>query len=166
MEKQSMEDTGTPASRDRVEHSAARGLMDRAGLGSLGDRLASRGENVSQAEAENAVERARRVGNLMDDAIRVPGTGYRIGLDPLLGIVPVSGDAVAAVASMYILFEAFRVGVPYRTLATMLLFVGVDFLFGSVPVLGPFVDAALKVNRRNAETLESYVQSGIEPSIQ
>lgn len=161
-----MANSWNPTDRDRAEKSGVRSVMDRVGLSRLGDRLASRGENVPRADAERAVERARRVGHLMDDAIRVPGTRYRVGLDPIVGIVPVSGDAVAAIASLYIVLEAFRVGVPYRTLATMLLFVGVDFLLGSVPLLGPPVDAALKVNRRNADTLESFVQSSIDPSTQ
>lgn len=161
-----MADTWTPPNRDRTDNSGTPRVIDRVGLSGLGDRLASRGENVSQADAERAVERTRRVGTLLDAAIRIPGTRYRIGLDPIVGIVPVSGDAVAAIASLYIVLEAFRVGVPYRTLATMLLFVGVDFLLGSIPLFGPLVDAVLKVNRRNADTLESYVQSGIESSVQ
>jgi hypothetical protein len=122
-------------------------------------RFEARGETMSRAEAEQAAERARRIGHLMDDAFEIPGLGYRIGLDPLIGIAPVAGDAVAAAASLYIVFEGFRVGVPLQTLTAMLLFIGLDFLVGSVPVLGPIVDAVLKVNERNATTLESYVES-------
>lgn len=83
--------------------------------------------------------------------------GYRIGLDPLIGIAPVAGDAVAAAASLYILFEGVRVGVPFRTLAAMLLFVALDFLIGSVPVLGSIVDAMLKINDRNATAFDDSV---------
>ncbi|WP_372480919.1 DUF4112 domain-containing protein (plasmid) [Halomicrobium sp. HM KBTZ05] len=122
-------------------------------------RVTGRGRILSRAEAERAAGRARRVGHLLDDAIEIPWVGYRIGLDPLIGIAPVAGDAVAAAASLYIVFEGFRVGVPLRTLAAMLLFVALDFLVGSVPVLGPIVDATLKVNDRNATALESYVDT-------
>lgn len=141
---------------DRMDTGA---LQERLDPDVVTDRIQSRGENISRVEAEKAAERARRVGRLMDDAIEIPGIGYRIGLDPLVGIAPVSGDAVAAVASLYIVFEGFRLGVPLRTLLTMLLFIGLDFVLGSIPVLGTVIDAVLKVNKRNAETLESYVES-------
>jgi hypothetical protein len=95
----------------------------------------------------------------MDDALRIPGTGFRIGLDPVLGIVPVSGDAIAALGSLYIVLQGFRIGVPGRTLATMLLLVAVEFLVGSIPVLGTILDAVIKVNKRNTKTLESYLET-------
>lgn len=117
-------------------------------------------DTVSTTDRDRAaVERAKRVGHLMDDAVRVPGTDYRVGLDPILGILPVSGDAAAALGALYIVFEGYRIGVPLRTLATMVLLVGVDFLVGSIPILGTLIDAGTKVNRRNARTLESHVDA-------
>lgn len=106
-----------------------------------------------------AVERAKRVGHLMDEAVEVPGTNYRIGLDPILGILPVSGDAAAALVSLYIVFEGYRIGVPLRTMLGMLLFVGLDFLVGSIPVIGPLFDATIKANKRNARRLESHLEA-------
>lgn len=104
-----------------------------------------------------ALERARAVGDLLDESVTVPGTGFRIGLDPILGILPVAGDSVASVASLYIVFVGFRLGLPATALAKMLAFIGVDFVVGSVPLLGTLVDAVLKVNTRNVATIESHV---------
>lgn len=104
-----------------------------------------------------ALERARLVGNLLDESIRIPGIGYRVGLDPIVGILPVAGDSVATVASLYIVFVGFRLGLPSRTLAKMLGYVAVDFFVGSIPIVGSIIDAVLKVNKRNVATIETYV---------
>lgn len=139
------------------------GLGDRIDSNAVRERVQARGKTLSRAEADRMVERARRVGTLMDDAFEIPGLGYRIGLDPLIGIAPVSGDAVAAAASLYIVLEGFRLGVPLQTLTSMVLLVGLDFVVGSIPVVGTVIDAVLKVNKRNAATLESYVDSSFDP---
>ena len=107
-----------------------------------------------------ALERARVVGNLLDEAITVPGTGFKIGIDPILGVLPVAGDSVTTLASLYIVFVGLRLGLPPRALAKMIGFVGVDFVVGSVPILGTVVDAFLKVNKRNVATLERHVLAG------
>ncbi|MFC7075735.1 DUF4112 domain-containing protein [Haloarcula halophila] len=95
--------------------------------------------------------RIRRVARLLDDSVGVPLTRYRVGLDALLGLVPVAGDTVTALLSLYIVVEAARLGVSLRTLARMVLNVGLDFAVGSVPVVGDLVDALWKANERNAE---------------
>jgi len=125
-------------------------------------RFGSRGEPMSRADAERAVERSRRVSGLMDEAFTIPGLGYRVGLDPLVGIAPIAGDSVAAAASLYIVVEAFRTGAPIRTLATMVFLIGVDFALGSIPILGTLLDAVLKVNKWNASMLESHVESSFD----
>lgn len=104
-----------------------------------------------------SLERARRVGNVLDESVRIPVIGYRIGLDPILGILPVAGDSVTAIASLYIVFVGLRLGVPARALAKMVAYVAVDFAAGSVPVLGIVADAVLKVNKRNVATVERHV---------
>lgn len=108
-------------------------------------------------ERPPALERAETVAHLLDEAIRLPIVGYRIGLDPLLGIVPVAGDTVAALASLYVVFVGARLDVPPRSLATMLAFIGLDYVVGSVPVVGTVIDAVLKVNERNVAVVEAHV---------
>jgi hypothetical protein len=100
------------------------------------------------------LRRARLLAHILDDAVRLPG-GFRVGLDPLLSVVPVAGDAVAALLSGYVVVEAWRAGVPPRTLARMVLYVAVEFVLGSVPVVGTILDAVLRVNRRNVDLFEA-----------
>lgn len=112
---------------------------------------------------EAAVKRARFVAHLLDDSVPVPGTNYRVGLDPILSVVPVSGDVVGGVCSMYIVAEAARLGVPMTTIVEMLANVAVDVGGGSIPVLGTAFDAFWKANIRNVELLEEHLRSGEEP---
>lgn len=104
-----------------------------------------------------ALERVHLVSRLLDDAFRIPGTDIRFGLDPVLGILPVAGDAVATMVSLYPVAEAYRLGVPRRTLAWMLGRIAVDAVVGSVPLVGPVFDTVWKANVRNRRTLERYV---------
>ncbi|MDS0284592.1 DUF4112 domain-containing protein [Haloarcula onubensis] len=105
-----------------------------------------------------ALERVRRVARLQDEAIRVPGTQFRFGLDPVLSLLPVGGDALAAAISLYPIVEAARLGVPKRTLVAMLGLVTVDAVVGSVPVLGSLFDAVWKANEWNRRLLEGHIE--------
>jgi hypothetical protein len=102
-----------------------------------------------------AVTRLRTLSHYLDSAVRVPGTEYRVGLDPLVGLLPVVGDAPAAAASAYIVAEAAGLGVPRSTLARMVVNLVVDAVFGSIPVVGDLFDAAWKANQRNVRLLEA-----------
>lgn len=104
-----------------------------------------------------AIKRMRAVSTLLDDAIRVPGTDFRVGLDPIVGILPVAGDSVMSVISMYIVLEAANLGVPMPVVARMVVNIAVDAVGGSVPVLGTLFDAAWKANRRNVRLVEEHV---------
>ncbi|MFB6256043.1 MAG: DUF4112 domain-containing protein [Haloplanus sp.] len=96
-----------------------------------------------------AVRRMRFVARVLDDSVRIPGTTLRIGLDPLLGLLPVAGDTASGVLSLYIVAESARLGVSPRALLRMLANVGVDMAGGSVPVVGDLFDAAWKASTRN-----------------
>ena len=106
-----------------------------------------------------ALERVRVVTQLLDAAVRVPGTEFRIGLDPILSILPIAGDAAGAVLSLYPVFEAVRLGASWRTLATMLALVAVDAVVGSIPVLGTVFDALWRANEWNCSLLERELTS-------
>lgn len=93
----------------------------------------------------------------LDDAIRVPGTNIRFGLDSIIGLLlPGVGDTVTGVGSLTLLFVALRRGVPSVAMARMVFNIGIDALVGSVPVLGDLFDVAWKANRKNLELIESY----------
>ncbi|ELZ19926.1 hypothetical protein C475_21549 [Halosimplex carlsbadense 2-9-1] len=120
-----------------------------------------RGSTTQTTDAPEAapLERARSVATLLDESVRVPVVGYRVGLDPLLGIAPISGDVIAAVVSLYIVYAGVRIGVPKRKLVWMLGRVGVDLAVGSIPIVGTLVDAVWKNNKRNVAVIESHVES-------
>ena len=84
------------------------------------------------------LERVERLATLLDNAIPIPGTRFRIGLDPLLGLLPGLGDALGALASAWILVEAARLGASRTVLARMLYNIAVDTLIGAVPGAGDF----------------------------
>lgn len=113
--------------------------------------------HVSPAERA-AHERTQSVAQLLDNAIPIPGTDYRIGLDPLIGILPVSGDVVTGVIGLYIVAEAGLVGAPRNVLARMLGNILVDVAIGSIPAVGALFDAAWKANVRNVELFEEHLR--------
>ena len=90
----------------------------------------------------------------MDDMFRVPVLGWRFGLDALIGLVPGLGDTSTALVSFYILAAAVRYRVPKITMLRMGLNIGIDYVFGALPVVGDFADAWWKSNRKNLELLQ------------
>lgn len=106
---------------------------------------------------EQRTARARRVARLWDGVLRIPGTPFAIGLDPLLGLIPGVGDAVGAGVSAWLVLEAARLGTPASTLVQMLTNVAIDALIGAIPVAGDVFDFAWKANLRNVALLEHHV---------
>jgi len=96
-------------------------------------------------------ESLERLSWLMDDLFRIPGIGWRIGLDALVGLIPGFGDTATSLASFYILASAVRYGVPKVTILRMGLNIGIDYVMGSLPVVGDLFDAWWKSNRMNVE---------------
>lgn len=106
-----------------------------------------------------ALTHLRRATTLLDDGIRVPGTSFRFGLDPILGLVPGIGDVAGAALSAAIITAAVRQGVSRFTLARMAGNVALDATLGVVPVVGDLFDAAWKANRRNLVLLERHLDA-------
>jgi hypothetical protein len=107
--------------------------------------------------AAAGLESARVLGRLLDDAIPIPGTSWRIGIDPLLGLVPGIGDALGAILSAWILVVAARLGVPATVLARMGVNVAVDAIVGVIPFFGDLADFGMKPNRRNLRLLDAWM---------
>ena len=99
----------------------------------------------------------RRVARIMDDAVEIPGLGIRIGLDPLIGLIPGLGDAAGALISAWIIVSAARLGASRSVLARMLANAGIDALTGAVPVFGDLFDFAFRANRKNLRLLEAHL---------
>jgi hypothetical protein len=109
---------------------------------------------------------ARRLAMLLDSAFTVPGTGQKVGLDAILGVLPIAGDMLSFLISLYIVFLAQQSGVSNRRLAFMMFNVFLDTLVGAVPVLGDILDVFWKANQHNVNLLERHLQEqsgGIKP---
>lgn len=103
-----------------------------------------------------SLARLRRFAVWLDAGIAVPGTSVRVGLDPLLGLVPGLGDAVGALLASWILVEAIRLRAPRATLARIALNITIDAVIGAVPLLGDVFDVIWKANLRNVALLEHH----------
>ena len=104
------------------------------------------------------VDRLRRLSTILDDAIPIPGTGYRIGLDPIIGLLPGGGDTVTGALGAYIVVEAARMGVPRKVIAKMVGNIVFDSLGGIIPVIGDLFDVGWKANVRNITLLEKHLR--------
>jgi hypothetical protein len=98
-------------------------------------------------------ESLKRLSWLLDDLIKIPGLGWGFGLDALVGLIPGFGDTATSLASFYILVSAVRYGVPKVTILRMGLNIGIDYLVGSLPLVGDLFDAWWKSNQMNLELL-------------
>jgi hypothetical protein len=114
---------------------------------------------VFTREEWQARERLQRLAWLLDSSIQVPGTRFTVGIDALIGLVPVLGDLVGVLLSSYIVAEAGRLGVSKSILARMTFNVVVEGLAGMVPLAGDLFDAAWKANQRNVQLLNDYLDS-------
>jgi hypothetical protein len=101
--------------------------------------------------------RLRRLAWLMDGKFGLAGTRFRFGLNSIIGLLPVGGDAVLGAISLYIVYEAAQLGVPRRLLARMCANIALEVAGGSVPVLGDLFDMVLKANLRNLAIIERHV---------
>jgi len=85
----------------------------------------------------------------LDDLFRIPGVGWRFGLDAIIGLVPGVGDTLTSLASFYILLAGVRYGVPKITLLRMAVNIGIDYLLGTIPLVGDAFDFFWKSNDMN-----------------
>jgi hypothetical protein len=113
-------------------------------------------ERAQPAPAARAIEIEQSLDQLsrwMDGLFRIPGVGWRFGLDAIVGLIPGVGDTATSLVSLYILASAVRYRVSKVTLLRMGLNIGVDYLLGSIPIVGDVFDAWWKSNQMNVELL-------------
>lgn len=116
---------------------------------------------ASRTERFRAAERRiERVTHALDELIGIPGTPVKIGLDPIVGLIPVVGDAVAGIVGAWVIGEAVRFGIPRIVLARMVANLTIDLAIGAIPVLGDVYDVAFRSNSRN---LALFRRHALEP---
>ena len=108
---------------------------------------------IRDSERGHVDKSLERLSWLMDDLFRVPVLGWRFGLDALIGLIPGLGDTTTSLVSFYILVAAVRYRVPKITLLRMGFNIAIDYVVGSLPVVGDLADAWWKSNHMNVDLL-------------
>ena len=104
----------------------------------------------SDVEIEEGLE---NLSHYLDGLFKIPGVGWRFGLDSLIGLIPNVGDTLTSFASFYILIAGVRYGVPKITLLRMAFNIGLDYIVGTIPFIGDAFDFFWKANKQNLDLI-------------
>ena len=121
----------------------------------LGPAVRSR----AQSGDRNRLLFVRFLADLLDQRFTIPGTSVRVGLDPILGLIPGIGDALANIAGSAILLVAVQLNVPKIILVRMGLNLAANALIGAIPIFGDIFSIWFRSNAKNANLLERHAAS-------
>jgi hypothetical protein len=128
--------------------------------------LHGRFEGYSATETGQSVARLEGLARLMDGAFVLPGTNIRLGLDVIIGLVPVAGDVISGVISSYLIWEARQLGAPKWLIARMMANTLLDTTVGAIPVLGDAFDVMFRANMKNMALLRRHMEKrGLTPPV-
>jgi len=113
---------------------------------------------MSAGGTQESIARVEALAKLMDGTFLVPGTNIRLGLDAVIGLVPVAGDMISALISSYLIWEARRIGAPRWLIARMMANTLLDTTLGAVPVLGDAFDVMFRANMKNMALLRKHME--------
>lgn len=111
-----------------------------------------------------AEARARFIARIMDELFRIPGTNIRIGLDPIIGLLPLVGGLFSSLVSLSVVFEGMKAGMPAPVLSRMGLNVLFNQMLDSIPLVGDVASIFFRSNSRNSALLERW-NSGDQHSV-
>ncbi len=120
---------------------------------------------TSSPQIPHNLQKAQRLANTMDSAFRIPGIGYRIGLDGIIGLIPGIGDVITVAIAARIVHLGHKMGMPKSMISKMLRNIVLDFLLGAVPLVGDVADFFFKANKRNVKAMEKWWLSQNEQDI-
>ncbi|SVD53269.1 uncharacterized protein METZ01_LOCUS406123 [marine metagenome] len=116
--------------------------------------------NEEQKELnEEKLLRLKTLSHKLDEAITIPGTERKIGIDPIIGLIPGVGDFVGGILSLYIMHAGIAMGASRKDIIRMFGNVALEFIIGCIPIVGDVFDATWKSNQRNVELIENSVMS-------
>lgn len=119
-------------------------------------RVSTTKKPTASADAEPRLVFARFLAELLDQRFTIPGTSIRIGLDPIIGLIPGVGDTLANLAGSAILLVGAQFRLPKVVLLRMALNVALNTLIGAIPVIGDLFSIWFRSNVRNARLLELH----------
>ncbi len=97
---------------------------------------------------------------LLDNQFRIPGTDFRFGIDPLLGLIPFAGDLFSLGFQGMLLASMIKFGVSRKVIILMTLNIAVDFILGSIPIIGNIFDFYFKASERNLRLMKRHFHEG------
>ena len=121
--------------------------------------MAVHGDVVGLSRTERFAAAERRIGrvtHVLDELVSVPGTSIKVGLDPVIGVIPIAGDALAALVGVWVILEASRFGIPRVVLGRMVANLVVDLGIGAIPLIGDAYDLFFRSNSRNLELFRRH----------
>ena len=103
---------------------------------------------------EEKLLRLKLLSERLDNSIKIPGTNQKIGIDAIIGLIPILGDFIGVIFSTYIMYSGIKMGVPSKIAQKMAANIAIEFVLGSIPIIGDIFDALWKANKRNVELIE------------
>jgi len=122
-------------------------------------QLSDKHNNPTELSSSVLTPASRKIAWILDEFIRVPGTKFRIGLDPILGIIPGGGEIVPSIIACFLLADARRHGLPFKLLLKMSGNVFLNALVGAIPLAGDAFSAYFKSNSRNYALMQQFLES-------
>ena len=113
---------------------------------------------ITPGGPEESVSRLEALGRLMDGAFVLPGTNIRLGLDAIIGLVPVVGDVISGLVSSYLIWEARQLGAPRWLIARMMANTFLDTTIGAIPLVGDAFDLLFRANMKNMALLRRHME--------
>lgn len=129
------------------------------GGGSENDNKLDRARKTLRGELAKGMPMSKAIAFALDELIRIPGTKFRIGLDPILGLIPYGGEAVSSIIGCLVLADAGKKGIPFRTLLKMSGNVVINATVSTFPILGDLFSVWFKSNSRNYQMLQHWMDS-------
>ncbi len=121
------------------------------GFASIADRLPLGRDAASVRQRVEAMEK------LLERSFVIPGINQPVGLDSIIGLVPVVGDVIATAMGSWLVWEARNLGMTKLQMARMIGNVGVDALLGLVPLVGDAADFFFRSNTRNLRIIRKHL---------
>jgi len=103
---------------------------------------------------EEKLLRLKLLSERLDNSIKIPGTNQKIGIDPIIGLIPILGDFIGVIFSTYIMYSGIKMGVSSKIVKKMATNLAIEFIIGSIPIIGDIFDALWKANKKNVELIE------------
>lgn len=115
---------------------------------------------MSEPKKSKSLQWSERMAWILDNQYRIPGTDFKFGLDPILGLVPGLGDAISMIFQLSLVFALLRNGSSGKLRALLFVNVMLDTAIGSIPVVGQVFDFFFKASQRNLKLVQEYLYEG------